>query len=70
MTANELKAIRLCLSMTQEQFANLLGVSRATIARMETGSLRVSEKIKAKIALKVDLNKVGFFSFYKKYKAI
>jgi DNA-binding transcriptional regulator YiaG len=37
MTAEEIKAIRHALGLTQEQFADRLEVARSTIARWETG---------------------------------
>lgn len=43
MTPQELRRIRKNLSLTQEQLAERLGVTRVTIARWETGARRIPE---------------------------
>ena len=50
MTPEQYKAIRCKLSLTQAELACILGVTRATINRRETGQVAITEE--AAIALK------------------
>lgn len=50
------RAIRIKLGYTQEQFAAQLGVSRSLIASVETGLRAVSKKLEIKIAQLVGID--------------
>jgi len=50
------RAIRIKLGYTQEQFAAQLGVSRSLIASVETGLRAVSQKLEIKIAQLVGID--------------
>lgn len=50
MDATAVRAIRIKLGYTQEQFANKLGVSRSLIASVEAGLRAVSVKLRIKVA--------------------
>lgn len=69
MNGEKFRAIRLWKGMTQQEFADLLGVSVATVARIESGSLDVSPRIKAKIVSRVNLDD-DFLDFYEKMNLI
>jgi transcriptional regulator with XRE-family HTH domain len=45
MTPDELKAIRVALGFTQQQFATLLGIHRVTVNRYEAGATPISEPV-------------------------
>lgn len=69
MDGEKFRAIRLWKGMTQQEFADLLGVSVTTVARIESGSLDVSPRIKAKIVSRVNLDD-DFLDFYEKMNLI
>lgn len=46
MTAQQMKAARSKLDMTQEQFAQALGVDRTSVARWETGEAPIDQRTK------------------------
>lgn len=69
MTGDKFRAIRLYLNMTQEEFAKFLGISKATVGRIESGSLKVTPRVQAKLAARVDLD-MDFFNFYEKLRKI
>lgn len=69
MNADKFRAIRLYLNLTQEEFAKMLGVSQATVGRIENGSLDITPRVKAKIASKIELTD-DFFIFYEKMRKI
>lgn len=69
MNADKFRAIRLYLNLTQEEFAKILGVSQATVGRIENGSLGITPRVKAKIASKVEITD-DFFAFYEKMRRI
>ncbi|WP_145039785.1 helix-turn-helix transcriptional regulator [Paenibacillus sp. Y412MC10] len=50
MDSMAVRAIRIKMGFTQEQFAAQLGVSRSLIASVETGMRAVSQKLQIKIA--------------------
>lgn len=47
--------IRMYLGLTQQEMADLLGVSIATIAHIETNRLHVTENVKYKLAKHFDV---------------
>jgi len=69
MTNEMFRAIRLYKDLTQRDFAKIIGISKATVGRIESGSLRVTPRVKAKIASKIELTD-DFFAFYKKMRKI
>lgn len=61
---NELvKDIRHYKNMTQEQFAQWLGVHYSTIAVTESNHRKVSDNLAAKIARKFDVTSDGFIAY-------
>ncbi len=50
MTGDKFRALRHFTNQTQVEFANSLGLSLATVGRIETGSLQVTPRVKAKLA--------------------
>ncbi|MEK5103749.1 helix-turn-helix transcriptional regulator [Cytobacillus sp. FSL M8-0252] len=68
MNAEKFRALRFYLGMTQQEFANLIGVSSATVGRVETGSLDITPRVKAKLAhINID---DGFIDFYERMRSI
>jgi DNA-binding XRE family transcriptional regulator len=63
------KYVRLYKDMTQIEFSKHLGVSLATVGRIETGSLKVTPKVKAKLVSKFEFD-TEFFSFVEKYEKL
>jgi len=51
MTGKELKAIRKKLGLTQQRFADLVGVTRNSIARQERGEIGIRESLARLIKL-------------------
>jgi DNA-binding transcriptional regulator YiaG len=51
VAGHEVRRIREGLKMTQEDFAAMLGVHRVTVARWETGTVRVTEPMAKLIKL-------------------
>ena len=54
MTAKELRVIRKKLKLTQQQFADLVGVTRNSIARQERGELGIRESLARLIRVLTD----------------
>lgn len=69
MTGDKLRALRHFMNLTQAEFAGALGVSLATIGRIETGSLQVTPRVKAKLA-RLDYDEDAFFVFYENMKKL
>lgn len=69
MTNEMFRAIRLYKNMNQIEFARFIGVSLATVGRIETGSLELTPKVKAKLADRFEFNG-EFFSFFENYLKI
>lgn len=57
MDSMAVRAIRIKMGFTQEQFAAQLGVSRSLIASVETGMRAVSLKLQIKIAQLVGIDR-------------
>lgn len=69
MDGQKFRIVRLWLNKTQAEFAKFLGVSLATVARIESGSLDVSPRVKARLVSRIDLDE-DFFAFYEKMRKI
>lgn len=63
MNKELLKDIRLFKGMTQAQFADWIGVSRITIALIESEHRNVSDTVASKIALKFDVTDDDFIAY-------
>jgi transcriptional regulator with XRE-family HTH domain len=63
MTRGQLNLLRLYLDKTQKQFAEEIGVSEPTIAKIEAGYAEISTTTKAKVLRKYDLSDDGFLDF-------
>lgn len=68
MNADKFRALRLYKDLTQSEFANLLGVSLATVARIESGSLDMTARVRAKLA-RIEIDEDAFLSFYERFKS-
>lgn len=66
MNKELLKDIRLFKEMTQEQFAEWLGVSRITIALIESDQRNVSDTVASKLAHKFDVTSDDFMAYRKR----
>lgn len=69
MTNEMFRAIRLYLNMTQDQFADFLSVSPATVGRIESGSLSVTPRVQAKLAARFNVDD-AFLSFFDNMRKI
>ena len=68
MKGNLLKEIRQFKDMTQEQFADWLGVSLSSIALVESGHRGISENLENKITHKFDVTDPNFIEYKKQRK--
>jgi transcriptional regulator with XRE-family HTH domain len=59
MTAEELKALRIRLGMTQEELAQKIGVARNTITRWEIGLRHIPEPVARLVQLLDSLPQAG-----------
>ncbi|UED78281.1 helix-turn-helix domain-containing protein [Lysinibacillus sp. CD3-6] len=69
MTGEQLRDLRLALSMSQRKFAELVGVGDTTIARIENGTQEMSLMTRAKIVRKIQLDE-GLFIFADKSRKL
>ncbi|MGA3674078.1 helix-turn-helix transcriptional regulator [Lysinibacillus agricola] len=69
MTGEQLRDLRLALSMSQREFAEMVGVGCSTIARIENGSQTMSLLTRAKIVQKIQIDD-GLFIFADKYQKL
>jgi transcriptional regulator with XRE-family HTH domain len=69
MTGDKFCALRHFLDLTQVEFAKQLGVSLPTIGRIETGSLQVTPRVKAKLA-RLNYDEEAFFAFYENFRKL
>lgn len=56
MNKETFKAIRLHKDMTQEQFGELLGMSKSAIANIEAGRRSISDRVRARLVQKVEFD--------------
>lgn len=49
MTSEEVKKIRSCLGITQEELASILGVTKTTVGRYEIGQAKPSGNVEQKL---------------------
>ena len=53
------------LKMTQEEFANILGVDRSYLSRVESGKQNITMRMLGFICLKLDISPCEFFAIFK-----
>lgn len=63
MESSKFLAVRCYLNLSQSQFAEFLGVSAGTVGRIESGDLRISDRIRGKVAAKFDFDD-AFLAYY------
>ncbi|MAJ37872.1 MAG: transcriptional regulator [Flavobacteriaceae bacterium] len=63
---NNLKAVRCQKGLTQEELADLVGVSRQTIISIERYKYKPSLELGLKLSLTLDIKIEGLFYFEKK----
>jgi transcriptional regulator with XRE-family HTH domain len=56
MKANDFRGLRLKRSMTQREYADLLGISESTVAAIENGRRPISDQVRARLAQRVEFN--------------
>jgi len=66
MNKELLKDIRLFKGMTQEDFAKWLGISRMTIALIESDQRNVSDAVAGKLSHKFDVTNDDFLEYRKR----
>ncbi len=64
------KDIRQYKRMSQQQFADYLGVSLAAIAMIETERLNVTDRIQSKLAHVFDITDADFLSYVERKREI
>jgi transcriptional regulator with XRE-family HTH domain len=65
MTNDMFKNARLFLNMTQDEFSKFTGISKPVIGRIETGDLKISSRVKARLLSVFDMSD-DFFTFHEK----
>ena len=60
---NKLKKIRIERKLSQQELANIVGVSRNTISSLETGQYEPSAKLAYVLAISLDMNFEELFYF-------
>ena len=68
MNDDLVRTIRHYKGMTQPQFAEWLGVAESSIAQVESGHRRVSDRLSARIALKFDVTDDDFIAYRERHK--
>lgn len=63
MESSKFLAVRCYLNLSQSQFAEFLGVSAGTVAKIESGTLQVSGRMRGKLAAKFDFDD-AFLAYY------
>ncbi|MFC4387754.1 helix-turn-helix domain-containing protein [Gracilibacillus marinus] len=63
MTNEQVKLIRLYSGQSQERFAEDVGLGASTIAKIEVGYARVTDRVRARILRKYDLTNPEFIAF-------
>lgn len=69
MNKNVFKAMRLYKGMSQKQFAELLDLSEATVANIESGVRPISDRTRARIATNIDVGE-DFSSFLLRFQEV
>jgi transcriptional regulator with XRE-family HTH domain len=69
MTGDKFCALRHFMNQTQVEFANELGLSLATIGKIETDRLQVTSRVKAKLA-RLNYDEEAFFAFYENFRRL
>lgn len=70
MNNEQFRAIRHYKKMTQREFADWLGVSIATIAKIEAGHMDISDSIRWRLAHKFDASSPDFIEYIKKREQV
>ncbi|MDF1510196.1 helix-turn-helix transcriptional regulator [Robertmurraya sp. DFI.2.37] len=72
MNGNLFRALRMREGMTQEEFGAKLNLSKSAIANIESGRRPISDKVRARLAQKfeIDDNLLYFFESYRKMEDI
>ncbi|WP_203334388.1 helix-turn-helix domain-containing protein [Planococcus beigongshangi] len=66
METDKFIACRHYLGMSQSQFADFLSISAGAVGRIESGDLRVSNRIRGKLASKFDFDD-SFAAYYRNF---
>ena len=70
MNNQTFKDIRHYLKMSQIEFSEFTGISRVTIAHIETDRLRVSEHVQVKLAHVFDITDDDFLQYQQRKRSI
>lgn len=63
MTNEQVKLIRLYSGLSQEEFAKEVGLGTSTIAKIEVGYAKVTDRVRARILRKYDLTNPEYITF-------
>lgn len=66
MDKDTIRAIRAWLGMSQQEFADYLGVGKATVSMVESGKREVTDYVKFKIAKKFEVTD-DFLEYKERY---
>lgn len=67
METSKFLAIRCYLDLTQLQFAQFLGISHSAVSRIESGDLKVSGRLRGRLASKFIFDD-AFHTYYINFK--
>lgn len=70
MNSKQFNAIRAFKDMSQVEFADWLGTSLATVAKIEAEHMKLSDKMKWRLTHKFDVSDSNFIEFCKKRQQI
>jgi DNA-binding XRE family transcriptional regulator len=59
LRGEQMRAVREANGLTQEQLADMLGISRAYVARMESGDKRINQRTAIAFAAVINQHKSG-----------
>lgn len=68
MNGNLFKVLRMKEQMTQEEFANHLGISRSLVAGIEQGRQPISDLVRARLVAKDYRLDDSFYTFLRQYR--